>query len=133
MRSLELKESCLYAEDLDRMRAFYEGVLQLPVITHIHGELVFFRAGNSVLLCFNPERSAYKEEPPPHWGKGQLHLAFEADDADYQSWKQELVAKEIPIEQVQSWKNGQKESFYFRDPAGNLLEILQKGIWEREA
>ncbi|MFB6259102.1 MAG: VOC family protein, partial [Flavobacteriales bacterium] len=123
-------ESCIYSEDLDGIRAFYEGILGLPVIAHVPEELVFFRAGNSMLLCFNPERSAYKEEPPPHYGKGQLHLAFETEKATYKSWKEALPKKGVLIEQVRPWKNGEKESFYFRDPAGNLVEILQKGIWD---
>ncbi len=131
MASLQLKESCLYAKDLDGMRSFYEGVLGLPVIAHIPEELVFFRAGNNVLLCFDPDRSGQKEEPPPHSGRGQLHLAFEADDdTDYENWKTEMAKQGVRIEQVQSWKKGEKESFYFRDPAGNLIEILQKGIWD---
>jgi catechol 2,3-dioxygenase-like lactoylglutathione lyase family enzyme len=130
MKGLRLKESCLYARDLDKMRAFYEGVLGLEVISHVEGSHVFFRAGDAVLLCFDPEASARKKEPPPHHGKGELHIAFELDEAELEDWQQRIRNKGIPIEQVQDWHGGRKRSFYFRDPERNLVEILEKGIWD---
>ena len=132
MSPLRIKESCLYVADLDRTRSFYEGVLQLPVIVQVPGSHVFFRAGDSVLLCFLPESSANNTDLPGHYGEGRLHLAFEVEEGEYELWKHELVRQGIAIEKVQSWKQGKKGSFYFRDPDGHLLEILQKGIWESE-
>ncbi len=131
MHGLRLKESCLYAEDLDQMRSFYEGTLGLEVISHIDGDHVFFEAGGAVLLCFDPSRSAKKKEPPPHYGQGELHIAFECDMEDYENLKEELRRSGIAIEQVQYWHKGAKESFYFRDPEANLVEILQPGIWDK--
>lgn len=129
MKDLELKESCLYSEDLDQMRSFYERTLGLQVISHVQGDHVFFRAGRAVLLVFDPEASSQKREPPPHYGKGQLHLAFEAELGEYEKWKAAIQKAGIRIEQVQYWHKGKKESFYFRDPEEHLIEILQQGIW----
>lgn len=112
------------------MRSFYEELLGLEVISHVEGDHVFFRAGSTVLLCFNPNSSARKEEPPPHYGKGELHIAFEVDEGEHEKWFEHIRQAGIPIEQVQSWHGGKKSSFYFRDPERNLLEILQKGIWD---
>ncbi len=132
MSFLRIKENCLYVQDLDRTRAFYEGALGLKVLTQKDGSHVFFRVGDSVLLCFLPESSAKKQDLPSHYGKGNLHLAFEVEEGEYQNWKDELTHKGVPIEHVQSWHQGKKESFYFRDPDDHLLEILQKGIWDPE-
>lgn len=130
MKRLRLKESCLYAEDLDLIRSFYEGTLGLPVISHVPKEHVFFRAGGNVLLCFNPKASSQKKEPPPHYGQGELHLAFEAEEGEYDAWRSQVQEAGVAIEQTQYWHDGRKRSFYFRDPEQNLIEILEKGIWD---
>lgn len=130
MKGLHLKESCLYADDLGNMRSFYEETLGLKVISHVEGSHVFFRAGDAVLLCFDPETSARKKEPPPHYGRGELHIAFEVEEGEYGNWLEEIRSEGISIEQVQHWQGGKKRSFYFRDPERNLIEILEKGIWD---
>ena len=92
--------------------------------------VIFFRAGSSVLLCFNPEDSKGKISPPGHYGVGKLHFAFEVSEADYFKTKQEIREKGIEITKEVLWQTG-KESFYFEDPEGNVLEILpDSGIWD---
>ncbi len=131
MNGLQLKETCLYSEELHRMRAFYEGILGLMTISHVEGQHIFFRAGNSVLLCFNPHASSRKEEPPPHHGYGEIHIAFEIGETeDLDRWHDHLRNSGVRIEQVQYWHKKNKRSFYFRDPEKNLIEILERGIWE---
>jgi len=50
----------------------------LSIIGFVENRHIFFRAGSSVLLCFNPETTKKEERLPPHFGTGQLHFAFEA-------------------------------------------------------
>jgi len=81
------------------------------------------------LLLFNPEDSRQKTSPPPHYGGGRQHVAFEVTVEDYNSAKAEISAKGIAIIDTVVWKNGD-ESFYFNDPEGNVLEILGGGgLW----
>lgn len=129
MELRRIKETCLYVKDLDRSRSFYESTLGAQVISHVPGDHVFFRIGESVLLCFLPEVSAQKVSPPPHYGEGELHVAFEVDPKDYEKWQRALRKKGVVIEQFQTWHKGKRSSFYFRDPDRNLLEILQGDIW----
>lgn len=127
-RFLQIKETCIYAHDLVGVREFYEGKLGLEVISFVAGKHVFFRAGTSVLLCFNPEDSAKKTSPPPHHAAGRYHFAFEVKPEDYQ-WQKDRIAREgIRISHVMTWESGQ-ESFYFDDPAGNVVEVVPVGIW----
>jgi catechol 2,3-dioxygenase-like lactoylglutathione lyase family enzyme len=125
----QIKETCLYFRDLEVARKFYGDLLGLPVINYLKDKHIFFRAGASVLLCFNPEDSRAKQSPPPHYGRGRYHLAFEVKAAEYETHKDELKAKGIPILDEVLWPTGQ-ESFYFEDPAGNVLEIVPEGIWK---
>jgi len=127
-RVTQIKETCIYAVDLDMMRDFYAGKLGLEVISFVPGKHIFFRAGSSVLLCFNPEDSGKKASPPAHYANGKYHFAFEVRQEDYQWQKSEVTKQGIAITDEVTWKGGQK-SFYFEDPAGNVLEVVPEGIW----
>jgi catechol 2,3-dioxygenase-like lactoylglutathione lyase family enzyme len=125
---LQIKETCIYSRDLPMMMEFYHGLLGLEVIHHLPGKHVFFRAGTSVLLCFNPDDSRQKVSPPPHYAEGKYHFAFEVAAHTYEAHKEEVRRLGIPILDEVTWQNGRK-SFYFEDPAGNVLEIVPEGIW----
>ena len=129
MEIIKIKETCLYTKDLEITKAFYHGKLGLPVIGMVKNRHVFFRAGGSVLLCFNPESTINEEKLPPHYAHGNQHLAFEVKSSQYQSWKNKLKEKEILITHEQTWSNG-KKSFYFNDLENNVLEIIEEGMWE---
>lgn len=130
MRFLKIKETCLYIHDLEAAKRFYHEKLELPLIGYEEGKHIFFRAGDSVLLCFNPEDSKRKESPPAHYGGGKQHVAFEVSKQEYESAKAWIKNKDITITDTVTWKGG-AESFYFEDPEGNVLEIVPaEGIWD---
>jgi catechol 2,3-dioxygenase-like lactoylglutathione lyase family enzyme len=130
MNFLRIKETCLYVRDLERAKKFYHEVLDLPLISYLPGKHLFLRSGESVLLIFDPEDSRSKASPPPHYGSGKQHFAFEVANEDYVKAKEEIELKGIKIIDVVTWKSG-KQSFYFNDPEGNVLEILPgSGIWD---
>ncbi|MBA3901238.1 MAG: VOC family protein [Bacteroidetes bacterium] len=101
----------------------------MPIYNKIDGKLIFFRAGESMLLCFVNGTTDGQSKLPPHFAKGQIHFAFEVASREYDNWKKYLNTKGIKIEHEQDWKNNLK-SFYFRDPDGHLVEILMEGVWD---
>jgi catechol 2,3-dioxygenase-like lactoylglutathione lyase family enzyme len=125
----QIKETCIYTSDISAARKFYHELLGLPVIGEAAGKHVFFRAGTSVLLCFNPDDSRLKTSPPPHFANGKYHFAFEVSAIDYEFQKRKMLELGISIIDTVLWKNGQ-ESFYFNDPIGNVVEIVPEGIWD---
>lgn len=129
MNFIQIKETCLYCSDLEKARTFYHDLLHLPIISYVKDKHVFFKAGSSVLLCFNPDDSKHKKSPPAHYAIGKAHFAFEVMPDDYEKTKQEIKSKGIVITDTLIWENGQ-ESFYFEDPAGNVLEVVPVGIWK---
>ena len=130
MNFIKIKETCLYVEDLEQIKQFYNVDLGLPIIHYEPGKHLFFRLGSSVLLCFNPNDSKTKVTPPAHFGGGKQHVALEVKKSDYVKTKEEIKSKGISIIDEVIWKSGQ-ESFYFEDPAGNILEIVpDEGIWD---
>lgn len=129
MQFTQIKETCLYVGDLERTRAFYADRLGLEVISFAEGSHVFFRAGSSVLLCFLPGVSRVRQSPPPHYGSGRLHLAFEAPAGQYDDFLRQIQAQGIGIYHHKTWSRGRR-SFYFDDPDGHVLEILEFGVWD---
>jgi catechol 2,3-dioxygenase-like lactoylglutathione lyase family enzyme len=128
MKIKQIKETCIYTQDLEAARLFYCEKLGLPLISYLPGKHLFVRAGDSVLLCFNPQDSQLKKSPPGHYAQGKIHFAFEVNADDYEKTKQEVIAKGILITDEVTWENGQR-SFYFEDPSGNVLEVVPVGIW----
>lgn len=124
-----VKETCLYVQDLDKTQAFYHHKLNMPVISKVDNRHIFFRAGNSVLLCFIAKVTEQENHLPPHGASGIQHIAFEVPAEDYQKQKAAVKLAGIPILHEEAWP-GNYHSFYFHDPDGHLLEVVPEGMWE---
>ncbi|HEX8038570.1 MAG TPA: VOC family protein [Chryseosolibacter sp.] len=130
MKFTKIKETCLYVRDLEKAKEFYSGALGLPVIGYEQEKHLFLRVGVSVLLLFNPDDSKEKVSPPPHFGGGKQHFAFEVATHAYEDSKDQISGKGIAIIDEITWRSG-KKSFYFNDPEGNVLEIVpEEGVWD---
>jgi len=132
-----LLEAALYADDLDAAERFYGEVLGLEKITRVDDRHVFFRVGDMVLLIFNPARTITGSSNPalpvpPHGAQGQGHLCFRATAPQIAAWSEALMADGVAIEADFHWPNGAR-SIYFRDPAGNSLEIAEPRLWFDDA
>lgn len=135
---MQILESALYAENLEETAAFYADVMDLERIASAEGRHVFFRAGDGVFLLFRP--SATREPPaedarvpvPPHGAAGPGHLCFAGTAEEIGRWHARLVAAGVEIEADFEWPQGGR-SIYFRDPAGNSIEIAEPRIWGLDA
>jgi SAM-dependent methyltransferase len=122
-------ETVVYADNLDAIEAFYTSVLGLPVIQKDAGRHVFFRAGNGdVFLVFRPETTLRGDILPAHGTTGPGHFALGIHADSYEKWRQHLVEKGVAIVREMTWPLGGR-SIYFRDPAGNIGELVTPGIW----
>ena len=129
MQISRIKETCIYVTNLQRTKEFYSHRLGLAVLSFVEGRHVFFRAGESVLLCFIAEKTLEEKELPPHGAQGSIHFAFEVEKNVYDATLLKIKTTGINILHEQTWKMGLR-SFYFHDPDGHLLEIIEEGIWE---
>lgn len=128
-------ESALYASDLQAAADFWRNVIGLEQIAHLPGRHVFFRCGAQVLLVFcaqatrQPPRPDSRLPVPPHGAKGPGHFCMAADPASLPAWRDHLQSCGIEIEADFTWPQGGR-SIYFRDPAGNSIEIADPAIWD---
>lgn len=130
MNIARIKETCIYVSDLEQTKAFYVNKLGLDLISLVENRHVFFRAGESVLLCFIADKTKQEIELPPHGASGSVHFAFEVPGNFYDDTLQMIKSKEIVILHEHTWKNGLR-SFYFHDPDKNLVEVIEEGLWEK--
>ena len=122
-------ESCLYGSDLDAMLVFYRDVLGLELHSQQEGRHVFFRCGSQMLLIFKPQVTSNKNSAlPTHGTSGAGHLAFSIAENEYGNWKTSLQSKDIKVEQEVKWPSSGL-SIYFRDPAGNSIELATSKTW----
>jgi catechol 2,3-dioxygenase-like lactoylglutathione lyase family enzyme len=119
----------VYVDDLDRAEAFYGDVLGLTIIGKEQGRHVFFRVGTSqVLLLFRPETTLRGQPLPAHGASGPGHFALGIRAEQISAWRSRLVEKGVMIEKELTWPRG-GQSLYFRDPAGNSVELVTPGLW----
>jgi catechol 2,3-dioxygenase-like lactoylglutathione lyase family enzyme len=122
-------ETALYARDLDAAADFYARVLGLEIESRVEGRHVFLRCGRGMLLVFNPGVTAHATGPvPAHGATGPGHVAFAIPDQDMDAWVARLGRLGVEIETDVAWPGGGR-SLYFRDPAGNSLELATPRIW----
>lgn len=129
MRPIErVLETILYVDDLEAAEIFYRDVLGFELYSRKAGLFAFFRCGEAMLLLFEPKAASTGRSVPAHGATGPGHACFAMAEDDLDSWKDRLTKRGIEIEQDVTWPTGHR-SFYFRDPAGNSLELATPKIW----
>jgi catechol 2,3-dioxygenase-like lactoylglutathione lyase family enzyme len=109
-------------------RRFYRDVLGLQPVQE---DSVAHRIGAGVFLLFNADESSVQDSPPPHGAPdARVHTCFLAAPDDYERWKERLADEGVEIVQEIDWRDGPR-SFYFEDPAGNMLEVAEGDMWPR--
>jgi catechol 2,3-dioxygenase-like lactoylglutathione lyase family enzyme len=132
MHATRILETCLYVNDLAAAEDFYRRVLGLEFYSKVEGRHVFFRCGDAMFLLFNPDATEKTGGPFPvgaHGARGAGHAAFAATMADLPKWRAHLLAHGVSIESEIDWPGG-GHSIYFRDPAGNSLELATPQLWQ---
>jgi catechol 2,3-dioxygenase-like lactoylglutathione lyase family enzyme len=126
-----LLETSLYysATEGESIERLYTETLGLRVVSSWKGALAM-RVGRGVLLLFERESLAERDGPiAAHGAEGPGHACLLAAGPDeYDAWRERLIAAGVEITHDHEWEGGCR-SFYFNDPAGNLLEIADGDLW----
>lgn len=127
-------ETALYHDSPTReaVERFYGDLLGLRAVAGWE-DGVAFRVGTGVLLLFDRDRLAERGGPvADHGTSGPGHVCLQATGGEYERWRKHLEAAGVEIVHDSDWSGGGR-SFYFKDPAGNLVEIADRDIWPQPA
>ena len=128
MKVKRVFETVLYAKDLDAAERFYREVLGLDVQTRVQVGIAF-RCEHGVVLIFNPDLTNTADRGVPKSGaEGPGHIAFGVEDDELGAWRSHLANCGVEIEMEVDWDEGGR-SIYFRDPAGNSVELAPPTLW----
>jgi catechol 2,3-dioxygenase-like lactoylglutathione lyase family enzyme len=136
MRVGGVLETALYVADITRAAEFYRRLFGFPTLLESERLIALDVAGKDVLLLF-PAGGTTAPFPvpggdgfiPPHGGSpGGYHFAFSIAAEDMDSWQRHLETEGVAVESVVRWPGGAR-SIYFRDPDGNLAELICPGFW----
>jgi catechol 2,3-dioxygenase-like lactoylglutathione lyase family enzyme len=126
-------ETSLYhdASETAAIERFYTEVLGLLAVSRWPGAIAL-RVGDGVLLLFERESLAERRGPiAAHGSAGPGHACLlVTDQTAYGDWRERVEAAGLQITHEHEWESGRR-SFYFNDPAGNLLEVADGDLWPR--
>lgn len=126
-------ETALYVTDPAVTAAFYRRLFGFNVLLESERLVALDVAGRSVLLLFRMGATSGPFDTgggviPGHAGVPPTHFAFAIAAEDVEPWKAKLEAEGVTVESVVNWPQGAR-SVYFRDPDGNLAELISPGFW----
>lgn len=82
-----------------------------------------------MLLIFNPDKAILPNRGvPSHGARPGVYERFLVAPAELDAWRDHLQAQGVPIEMEVNWEQG-GTSLYFRDPAGNSIELAPPTLW----
>jgi glyoxalase/bleomycin resistance protein/dioxygenase superfamily protein len=107
----KIVETCIYSSDLEKMKDFYINILGLEFVSEEKDRYVFLKAGQSMLLIFNPNKtlanvnvdngSNSTTQLPIHGAitpPSIIHFALEIEKQNYDNAKLMLKETNIKIE-----------------------------------
>jgi catechol 2,3-dioxygenase-like lactoylglutathione lyase family enzyme len=128
-----LLESSLWVDDVERAAEFYRRLFTFETLVEDQRICALSVEEKQVLLLFRKGGSTEVIEIPggkipPFDGSGQTHVAFSIPAEELAGWEARLSAEGVEIESRVRWERG-GQSVYFRDPDGNLVELVTPGCW----
>ena len=84
----KIVETCIYSSELEKLKDFYINKIGLQFVSEEHGRHVFLKTDKNMLLIFNPDNTANKNQSifpfhgafTPH---ASVHFALEIEKKDY--------------------------------------------------
>ena len=131
MKFMGLAHFTIPVTDLKRAQAFYEGTLGMKVVQPERGGngMVFLDAGGDCVIL------AHVEEPISTARVRDIHHAFKVPHEDYTKARAELESKGVKVLFEEDRQGGAVNGprFYFHDPDGNVLEIIDLTSYKGDA
>lgn len=111
----------IFVRDMEAMRSFYQNVMGFPFVRALSPTCFEYRIGANILALAIPKLIA-DDEPTPS-GSASLQLAFKIPAENLDLCAAELKEHGLEIVSPPTDREFGHRTLFFRDPAGNLLEV----------
>jgi catechol 2,3-dioxygenase-like lactoylglutathione lyase family enzyme len=124
-----LRDRALCPDPVETAR-FYEEILNLRPLEEPDELSAAFRLPDGrMLLIFDAERASRPgRRVPSHGAQGPGHVAFSVVPGALNAFLAALRQRGVEVEREIGWGAGGR-SVYFRDPAGNSVELVEGEAW----
>ena len=109
------------------MRRFYGEVMEFPVYNELGPAWIAYRIGASLLAL--TERGLMFHDPAPPAGALSVQLAFRVTPQEVYDCADALVRRNVEIVSAPTDQPWGHRTLFFRDPDGNLLELVTPKVW----
>lgn len=119
---LGIRHIALTVRDINLSIAFYEGIMGMRIVWQPDGTNAYLSSGSDILALHQPATPPAAEKA----GESRLdHFGFlVAKASDVDEWARRLESLAVkPVQGPKTHRDGSR-SVYFRDPDGNLIQLL---------
>ena len=112
-------------KDLETAKRFYQDVLGLQLIDSNTPEVVVFKSGNSMIIVYKSDYAGTNKATVMTWTVGdnieEVVQALKAKGITFEHYNMSNITLEGDIH-----VDGQMKVAWFRDPDGNILNLVNK-------
>lgn len=106
--------------DIDKARAFYQGILGLEIVDDTMGEVLVLRTGDTSLIVYRSDFAGTNKANAVVWGVGDeieaIVASLKAKGVTFEHYEGMGLKGDIHVE-------GAMKMVWFKDPDGNILHL----------
>jgi catechol-2,3-dioxygenase len=120
---LNLDSIILFVQNVEKLKSFYAGILNLVIVEEIKSEWLLLKAGHcNIGLHKIGEQYNTKEE---YKFDNNTKIVFEVDK-DINKVREHLLSKNVPMKEVKTFDNYDYWLCDGEDPEGNVFQLKQR-------
>jgi catechol 2,3-dioxygenase-like lactoylglutathione lyase family enzyme len=122
---LNLDTIIIFGQNIDKLKAFYVGILKLEVIEEFQSEWLLIRAGFCNIGLHKVGEQFIDSNQDSFKFDNNTKIIFEIDE-DIYNIREQLLASNISMKDVKSFDNYPFLLCDGEDPEGNIFQLKQK-------
>lgn len=122
---LNLNSIILFVQDVDKLKSFYAGILQLQVVEEYASQWLLLQAGNCSIGLHKIGEQYATEGQEPYKFDNNTKIVFELEEDIHQT-REKLLAQNVSLQEVKTFDNYDFWLCDGEDPEGNVFQLKQR-------
>jgi catechol-2,3-dioxygenase len=120
---LNLDSIILFVQNVEKLRSFYAGILNLEIVEEIKSEWLLLKAGHCNIGLHKIGDQYNTEEE--YKFDNNTKIVFDIDE-DISKIREQLLNKNVPMKEVKTFDNYDYWLCDGEDPEGNVFQLKQR-------